>query len=255
MTLILEHHGIKNQTWGVRRGPPYPLNSEQKKSRTSEQRMGDKNLKKAKTANLDKWGKSPDTNVLYIGGYSGSGKSTTADSMADNKTDTIHLDVYYQSEPGMEKEYEKERSKEFDLYLKKNGIKRPNQVDDNKWKEDRTLYKFEDAVADFGKEQYKKGRKVIVEGVQILDGTLHDRKEWYKDKPIILMNTNAVVSISRAFDRDGRGNIVKGLLNLDDAKDYINWYVKTNQHINTMTSITDAKKGEQWVKDYLKQFK
>lgn len=28
---FLEHHGVDNQKWGVRRGPPYPLNSEAKK--------------------------------------------------------------------------------------------------------------------------------------------------------------------------------------------------------------------------------
>ena len=30
----LYHHGVKNQKWGVRNGPPYPLNSKgtQKKS-------------------------------------------------------------------------------------------------------------------------------------------------------------------------------------------------------------------------------
>lgn len=27
----LKHHGIKDQKWGVRRGPPYPLSAEQKK--------------------------------------------------------------------------------------------------------------------------------------------------------------------------------------------------------------------------------
>lgn len=238
----LEHHGIKNQQWGVRRGPPYPLDSRAK--RDPVQKMGDKNLKRAKTANLDKWGKSPDTNVLYIGGYSGSGKSTTAASMADKNTDKIHLDCYYEDGTG----YSDSRNKAFDIYLKKNGVKRPNETNSG------YSYGFGDAIANFGKEQYGKGRKVIVEGVQILEGALHD-KNWYKNQPLVLMNTNALTSITRAFNRDGQGNIIKGLINLDDPKDYLNWYVEQNQNISTMASITDAKKGEQWVKEYLKQFK
>ena len=29
---VLSHHGIKNQKWGKRNGPPYPLDKEGKKS-------------------------------------------------------------------------------------------------------------------------------------------------------------------------------------------------------------------------------
>lgn len=75
----LEHYGVKGMRWGVRRIPV---------------QLGYKNLQKAKTANLDKWGKSPDTNVLYVGGYSGSGKSTAAISIARPNDQVIHLDLY-----------------------------------------------------------------------------------------------------------------------------------------------------------------
>lgn len=71
------HHGIKGQKWGIRRyqNPDGSLTME------GIVRYGYKNAKKAKYANLDKFGKSKDTNVLYIAGYSGSGKSTTASSI------------------------------------------------------------------------------------------------------------------------------------------------------------------------------
>lgn len=46
----LQHYGVLGMKWGIRR--------------TSEQ-LGHKNLKKARTANFEKWGKSPETNTLY----------------------------------------------------------------------------------------------------------------------------------------------------------------------------------------------
>lgn len=44
---------------------------------------------------MDKWGKDKDHNIAFVAGLSGSGKSTVAKSIADDKTDTIHLDTYY----------------------------------------------------------------------------------------------------------------------------------------------------------------
>lgn len=250
----LAHHGIKGQEWGVKRGPPYPLNSQQKRNslgmewrviRKTPKNYGALNLEKAKTANLDKWGKTPNTNVLYIGGYSGSGKSTTAESMADKNTDKIHLDVYFDdvsSGAG-------ERSKAFDKYLKDRNIKPPNQVPMKRWRKEKTLDKFEKAVSDFGKEQYKNGRKVIAEGIQILDGGLNNQS-FYKNQPIILLNTSAVSSLYRRLTRDN-----DKIYSLKNAKDYFEWYTQTNRQINELASTINAKKGEQWVKDYLEQFR
>lgn len=105
----LEHYGIKGMRWGVRRTP---------------EELGHKNLRKAKTANLDKWGKSPETNVLYIGGYSGSGKSTTARSLARKGDSVIHLDLYFeQGTGGVE-----HRSAKFDDFLAFEKIKAPNTI-------------------------------------------------------------------------------------------------------------------------------
>lgn len=80
------------------------------KSTTS---MGLKNLKRAKTSNLTKWGTSPENNVLYITGYSGSGKSTTALSLARKNDTVIHLDGY------SEMHAEIAQNKKFNDYLDK----------------------------------------------------------------------------------------------------------------------------------------
>lgn len=66
----LEHHGILGQKWGIRRYQ----NKDGTLTSAGKKRLGYKNLKNAKTANFDKWGKSEDTNTLWITGYSGSGK-------------------------------------------------------------------------------------------------------------------------------------------------------------------------------------
>ena len=75
----LKHYGILGMKWGVRR---------------TQAQLGNLNLKKARTANFDKWGKDPEHNVAYISGYSGSGKSTTALSLAKPGDKVIHLDAY-----------------------------------------------------------------------------------------------------------------------------------------------------------------
>lgn len=241
----LYHSGKIGMKWGVRRGPPYPIGSK-KKSKAK------KNLKNAKMANVKDWGSSADKNILYVTGFSGSGKSTVAKSFANSQTDIVHLDLYYEGEPGQESEgLQEHRCAELDKFLASKNVRSPNEVPRREWKKERTLDKFEDAVQEFGRKQFSKKRKVIVEGVELADDSFKPDKKFFKDKPLVVLTTSAITSMRRAFARDGRGGLLKGLMNLDDAWGALRWYSVMNQQLNDLTSIAEAKRGRKFVEDIL----
>ena len=259
-TKELMHHGIQGMHWGERNGPPYPLDStvssNVRKGKetvntafTLEQKMAIKNLKGAKTANLDKFGKTPETNTLYIAGYSGSGKSTTALGIARKNDHVIHLDAYSEPDSGGAAYL---RSKTFNKFLDK---KCPRWREMANAKEDVSseVDQFRDAIEDFSKQEFKKGNRVIVEGVQLADDWLSADKSYYEGKPVIALQTKAITSMSRAFERDGRGNLIKGLKNLDDAKDYIRWYSKSSKNVKDLVSKSGTiEKGKKYINELIK---
>lgn len=54
-------------------------------------------LAKSKYSNYEKWGKDPKHNILYITGYSGSGKTYISNELSNNgKNPVIHLDSYFE---------------------------------------------------------------------------------------------------------------------------------------------------------------
>lgn len=232
---FIEHHGIKGMKWGVRRFQ----NADGSLTQEGIARYGAKNIKRAKTANLDKWGKSPETNVLYIAGYSGSGKSTTALSLSKKGDTVIHLDGY--SEPG---DTSTITDKNFNKYLDKHCPQWKLMKESSKSTKIKRhskeywdiVEKFDKAIDSYAKEEYKKGNRVIVEGVQIADGWLKGDLKEYDGKPAIILSTNPIKSMSRAFARDDRGNLLKGLGSLDSAKEYLQWYSNTNKRLKELNN-------------------
>lgn len=205
----LQHHGIKGQKWGVKNGPPYPL---------------DQQVKGTSNINLDKWGKDKNHNILYVTGLSGSGKSTIAEKLKNSSIDVINLDLFLE-----ENDSRNERNKNFVSYL---NTHYPN-FDEISRRDVKTgtkefgnaLDRFESCIDGFGREQYSKSRNVIVEGVQLLDDTLYPDKNVLKDKPIITPNTSPLRSMIRGMRRDEIS------IDVADLKERINWYKQSNKNL------------------------
>ena len=276
----LMHHGIQGMHWGERNGPPYPLDPKMSKEiqgtpktqLTREQMLAIKNLKKARTANLDKFGKTPETNTLFIAGYSGSGKSTTALGIARKNDHVIHLDAY--SEPGAKttdvgsratfitnRKFNKLLDKECPRWQemanaesdpKDGGMKRHGN---EYWK---TVDQFRDAIEKFAKQEFKKGNRVIVEGVQLADEWLAP-KSYYDGKPVVTLGTNQLKAMRQAAERDGIGNgyigVIKRLKGMDkqSRKEYLDWYLKWSPKNldDLVTKAGTIEKGKKYISELI----
>lgn len=232
----LYHYGIRGMRWGVRR---------------TEKQFGLTNLSKSKTANLSQWGKDPSHNILYITGVSGSGKSTIARSLADANTNVIHLDSYFEK---LDKNVASSvQDKEFNEFLKQN-FSEHNQVSKlgdmkNESKEKRRIVDaFMDQTEKFSQQQFSKGKKVIVEGVQLADETTYPDKNFFKDKPLVIAGTNSMTSFLRATQRDEKSI----LLSPKSASEYMQWYSGLNKKLDALSETSEAKNGDQWVKNYIR---
>lgn len=245
----ISHHGVKGQRWGIRRyqNPDGTLTD------AGYKHYGYKNLKKAQTSNLENWGKSAETNTVYIAGYSGSGKSTTAIALKRPNDHVIHLDGY--SEAGGSSAQNKKFNKHLDKHVPRwremtNAQKEGTPIKKYSKEYWNIVSQFDKAVDSFSEQEYKKGNRVIVEGVQIADDWLKANKKDYAGKPMVVLRTGAIKSMSQAFERDDRGNLLKGLNSLDDSKEYLKWYKDTNRRLSDLAESTDAiKRGKLFAKE------
>ena len=242
-TNYIMHWGVPGMHWGVRK---------------TQTQLGHLNLSKARTSNLNKWGIDQNNNVAYISGYSGSGKTTTALSLAKPGDKIIHLDAYSEPDSSGSSKF---RNKDFDLYLNQHTPRWREMANATKSGNDGSMVKhskeywntvdsFREAIENYGKKQFSHGHKVIVEGVQIADDWLTDDKSYYTDKPIIILGTNPITSVRRAFERDGRGNLIKNIGNIESAKEYFQWYTATHNRLNDLANATNAKRGQEWVRTH-----
>lgn len=207
----LYHHGIKGMSWGVRNGPPYPLSSEQK----SQVKLSPFD----KAYNLNKWGKTKDTNILYITGYSGSGKSTLANQIAKkNNAEYIELDRYLSNHTNTQ------RSQSFEKYLKASNPKYYNYLKpknfeavlNNMYSPNgnkaivKDFMKSRDQVINhdipnYGKYMYG-SKKIVVEGIHLYNpGDFGSERKMYSvinGKPLIIKGTSNIKSLYRQTVRD-----------------------------------------------------
>lgn len=227
----LAHHGVKGQHWGIKNGPPYPIQKVNKnKIKSMANNYKPINNRPHSDYNIDKWGKTRDTNILWVTGIAGSGKSTVANNIAKKtNADVINIDLYTFKTAD---KYVKEMSSSFNKYLDK---KVPNwkELQKNAYevltKNDRRKQKqaglwfdtLEEAIKGYGRDSFGK-RKVIAEGVQILDETLfYNKKELLKNHPLIIMDTSVEDAILSRVIRDNKS--VDKLLEPERLKQLENW--------------------------------
>ena len=241
----LAHHGIKGMHWGVRNGPPYPIQYVNKKKIKSMADNYKPTINRPHTDyNLDKWGKSKDNNILWITGIAGSGKSTVANDIArKQKADVINIDLYTFKTSN---KYTKDMSKNFNKYLDKtvpNWKQKQKEAYEVLTKNDRRKMKkagewfdtLEEAIKGYGKNSFGK-QKVIAEGVQILDETLfYNNKAALKDQPLIVMDTSVEDSVLSRVIRDNKS--VDKLLEPERLKQLENWVKDTGILKKTMEEL------------------
>lgn len=128
--------------------------------------------------NFDKWGK--EFNTLFILGLSGSGKTT----LSINLSKKYNCKVY-----------------ELDNILEEIYEKVKYELTNEQWENKKFRWKIIiDKIENFFKFLKNKKEKNIVEGVYIL--YVPEKSEYYKDKPLIIMNTSVLLSTIRAIKRN-----------------------------------------------------
>lgn len=188
------------------------------------------NLRWSEIQNLNKWGKRQDTNILFISGMSGSGKSEISKILAKhNNAEVIHLDSYFDNPKGP-------HNKDFDKYLnsKKSDYKKiqlpKSKIDIKDW--GKVVERFEKNLDSYGKNAYKKNKKVVVEGVQILDDTMFPDKKYFQDKPVIMLRGSILGNTKRANRRDNKKFEVNDIKNRVAWKKNIRQFERQNKLSN-----------------------
>lgn len=241
----LEQSGIKGMHWGVKNGPPYPVGSSIKSKQSK------KLLKKARSSNIGQWGKSRDTNICFITGFPGSGKSTLARAISDENTNVIHLDLFFKR--GLSSIDDETRDPDFMQFLGRNKILIPSEFSKRLITVRKSLSEFDKAIDEFGKEQYDKKKKVVVEGVELLGNITFPDKAYFSDKPILVLGTNRITAIDRALRRDRGINLIQLLAEPKMFYTYFSTYDYASHAIKEIDKAAQTKRGRKEIDDLLRR--
>lgn len=138
------------------------------------------------------WGSDKYTNILYIGGISGAGKSILATELSDYYNSyVIYLDAYFEFK-NHSIFVTNAQNKEFNLFCKNNDfditiLQNEDLFNNNKKEYFKYVDKFAKLIESFGENVFDKSYKVIVEGIQLRDETLYPDKAYFNNKPYILI--------------------------------------------------------------------
>lgn len=111
----------------------------------------------------------------------------------------------------------------------------------------RMMDKFQDSMVSFGKKQYG-NKRVIVEGVQLIDETFFPDKTFFKDQPLIVLSTDADTSLRRGLERDNVEVSNEQMIKMRESlQEY--WGKQLADLVNT----SQVKLGEEYVKQLINE--
>ena len=153
--------------------------------------------------NLDKW-KPGGSNILFITGLSGSGKSSSADKLAkENNALKFEFDIFENRNGSFDRStkriYEQllNRNPKYKKILESDIARKDNEIVYN----NDYLQQKNAAIKDLVRMcNADRAHLYIIEGIQIYE---YLNPEFFKDKPLIIKGTSATKSFMRALKREG----------------------------------------------------
>lgn len=157
-----------------------------------------KGIDESKSANLEKWGKSAETNVAYMttpyGAYDGLARGLLS---GRDKNGLVSLGRYLHGDETLPD------NDKFTKYLNKvqPNWKKMKDMDPDSNEFRKEADKFRKNLEDYGKQEFKSGNKVLAYGSAIADKRLSSDFSFYKNKPTIVTFEKNKKTVNRYFPK------------------------------------------------------